>query len=78
MAEKLDLLISCCTGEARANIADCIMAGTPELGYFEARKILERWYGQDHAIVSAYTNKIINGPPLKANDRNALSARVET
>ena len=52
MAEKLDLLISSCAGEARANIADCIIARTPDLGYFEARRILERLYGQDHTIVS--------------------------
>ena len=74
MAEKLDLLISSCAGEARANIADCIMARTPDLGYFEARRILERLYGQDHTIVSAYINKIVNGPPIKANDRQALAA----
>ena len=74
MAEKLDLLISSCAGEARANIADCIMARTPDLGYFEARRILERLYGQDHTIVSAYINKILNGPPIKANDRQALAA----
>ena len=74
MAEKLDLLISSCAGEARANIADCIMARTPDLGYFEARRILERLYGQNHTIVSAYINKIVNDPPIKANDRQALAA----
>jgi len=73
MGEKLDLLISSCAGEARANIADCIMARTPDLGYFEARKILERLYGQDHSIVNAYVSKIVNGPSIKANDRSALS-----
>ena len=74
MAEKLNLLISSCAGEALANIADCIMASTPNLGYFEARRILEILYGQDHTIVSAYINKIVNGPPIKANDCQALAA----
>ena len=59
MAERLDLLISSCTGEARANISDCIMALNPELGYFKACRILESLYGQR--------------PSLKANDRSGLS-----
>ena len=50
------------------------MARTPDLGYFEARRILERLYGQDHTIVSAYINKVVNGPPIKANDRQVLAA----
>ena len=74
MAERLDLLISSCTGEARANISDCIMARSPELGYFEARRILESLYGQDHTVVSAYVNKLIEGPLLKSNDHSGLSA----
>ena len=74
MAERLDLLISSCTGEARANISDCIMARSPELGYFEARRILKSLYGQDHTVVSAYVNKLIEGPLLKSNDHSGLSA----
>jgi len=74
MGETLDLLISSCSGEAWANIADCIIACAPDLGYFEARKLFKRLYGQDHSIVNAYVTKIVNGPPIKANDRSALSA----
>ena len=47
-------LISSCTGDARDSIKDCIMASSPEAGYFEAHRILEMNYGQDHAIVEAY------------------------
>ena len=74
MAEKLDLLISSFAGKARANIADCVMARTPDFGYFEARRILERLYGQDHTIANAYINKIVKGVPIKANNRQALAA----
>ena len=73
MAVQLDLLISSCTGEARKNIEDCVMVSTPELGYLEARKILETWYGQEHSIVNAYVRKLTGGPPLRPNNAGALS-----
>ena len=73
MVERLVLLLSSCMGEARANISDCIMVRSPKLGYFEARRILESLYGQEHTIVNTYVNKLLEGPPLKANDRSGLS-----
>ena len=50
------------------------MARSPELNYFEACRILESLYGQEHTIVNAYVNKLVEGPLLKANDRSGLSA----
>ena len=73
MSVLLDLLISSCTGEARESIADCIMARTPELGYLEARKILETQYGQEHSIVTAHVRRLTESPPLKQNNQVALS-----
>ena len=73
MAVRLDLLISSCTGEARKNIEDCVMISSPELGYLEARKILETWYGQEHSIVNAYVRKLTEGPQIRSNDAVALS-----
>ena len=73
MSVRLDLLISSCTGEAREGIADCIMARTPELGYLEARKILEMQYGQEHSIVTAHVRRLTEGLPLKQNGYVALS-----
>ena len=49
------------------------MVYSPELGYFEARGILESLYGQEQTIVNAYVNKLVEGPSLKANDRSGLS-----
>lgn len=72
-AVLLDLLISSCTGEARECIADCILARTPELGYFEARRILELQFGQEHSIVTAHVNGLTGGPPLRSNDHSAIS-----
>ena len=74
MAERLDLLISSCTGEARANISDCIKARSSELGYFEARRILESLYGQNHTVASSSVSKLIEGPLLKPNDHSGLYA----
>ena len=73
MSVRLDLLISSCAGEARKNIEHCIMANSPEEGYFEARRILQMYYGQEHAIVDAYVSKLTEGPPVKENDYDALS-----
>ena len=59
---RLDLLIPSCTAGPRDSIADCIMARTPELGYVEARKILETQCGQEHAIVTAHVKRFTEGP----------------
>ena len=72
MADRLSL-ISSCTGEARESIADCILARSPDLGYNEARRILEVNFGQEHAIVSAYVRKLTEGPPIRCNDKSALA-----
>ena len=73
MADRLNLLISSCTGEAKESIADCILARSPDLGYDEARRILEVNFGQEHAIVSAYVRKLTEGPPIRSNDKSALA-----
>ena len=61
MSVRLDLLISSWAGEARKNIEDCIMANSPEEGYFEALRILQMYYRQEHAIVDAYVSKLTSG-----------------
>ena len=69
---KLNLLIASCCGKARESIADCIMCDYSELGYVEARKILEDTYGQEHNIIDAYISKLTDGPPIKMNDTEAI------
>ena len=76
MADRLNLLISSCTGEAKESIADCILARSPDLGYYEARRILEVNFGQEHAIVSAYVRKLTEGPAIRSNDKSALAELV--
>ena len=72
-ADKFDLLISSCTGEARKNIADCILACSSEIGYLEARRILETNYGQSHIVVDAYVKTVTEGPSLCIGDVQSLS-----
>ena len=44
------------------------MACSQKLGYFEARRILESLYGQDHMVVSVYVNKLIEGQKMYEKD----------
>jgi len=71
-AEKLHLLTTSCVGEARAYIDDCVMCSIPELGYLEARQILERTYGQFQEVINAHVKGLTEGPPIRVNDRDAL------
>ena len=60
-SNKLELLISSCSGQAREDIEDCIMADSSEIGYLEARRILETNYGQSHVVVDAYVKALQRG-----------------
>ena len=72
-ADKLQLLVSSCVGEARNYIEDCVMCGNAELGYLEARKILEQTYGQAHVVINAHVKGLTEGPLIRANDFKALA-----
>ena len=72
-ADKLQLLVSSCVGEARKYIEDCVMCGNAELGYLEARKILEQTYGQAHVVINAHVKGLTEGPLIRANDFKALA-----
>ena len=61
MADRLNFLISPCTGEAKESIADCILARSPDLSYYEVRIILEVNFAQEHDIVSVYVRKLHRG-----------------
>jgi len=72
-ADKLDILISLCTGEADKHIADYTMAASPELNYFKAQNILQTNYGQSHIVVGTYVRTLTEGPSLHANDSVSLT-----
>ena len=67
-ADKLDLLISSCTGEARENTQDCILASSSEIGYLEARRILETSYGHSHIVIDAYVKTVTEGPSIRVGN----------
>lgn len=43
-------------------------------GYREARRLLQQHYGDELQIATAYINKALEWPPIKAEDRKALNA----
>ena len=71
--DKLDLLISSCTGEARENIQDCILASSSEIGCLEVRRILETSYGQSHIVVDACVKTVTEGTDIRVGDVQGLS-----
>ena len=44
----------------------------PERGYIEARRLLKERYGQGYKIATALVERLINGPPIRNEDCNAL------
>ena len=72
-SNKLELLISSCSGQTREDIEDCIMADSSEIGYLEARRILETNYGQSHVVVDAYVRAITEGPFIRSGDSEGLA-----
>ena len=71
-ATRLNLLIASCTGDAKDCIKNCIMCESPDIGYWEARRILEENYGQMSGIVNAYISKLTDGPTIKSGDSDAI------
>ena len=68
---RLSYLIQYCTGEAKRSIDDCVVL-PPEDGYQRAKKILLTRYGKPHLVARSHIERIVNGPPIKANDTKAL------
>ena len=66
--ERMQFLEQLTRGEANALVRSCMSAKT---GYSEARKLLEKKYGNRHKIAAAYLNKLTNFPDIKGNDDSA-------
>jgi hypothetical protein len=58
-------------GEPKELIGGCLHL-TPEEGYKEARRLLDKEYGDTYKISVAYTREIQRWPPIKFEDGAAL------
>ena len=50
-----------------------MMADSSEIGYLEARRILETNYGEPHVVVDAYVRAITEGPFIRSGDSEGLA-----
>ena len=72
-ADKLPLLVLSCVGEAQKYI-EGLMCTNAELGYLEARKILNQIYGQArHVVINAHMQGLTDCPLIRASDFKALA-----
>ena len=66
---KLTYLKTLVTGKAKIAIAEFAYCGTM---YKDALKTLERKFGQPHAVVSAYLDKLSQFPPVKMHNSDSI------
>ncbi|KAK3886574.1 hypothetical protein Pcinc_009223 [Petrolisthes cinctipes] len=69
--EKLYYLEQYTTGKPRDIVRACLHM-PPGVGYEEARRLLEKRYGDRERIVAAYVDKILDWPHLKVDDIDGL------
>ena len=73
-ADKLPLLVLSCVGKAQKYIEGCLICKNAELGYLEARKILDQIYGQSkHVVITAHVQGLTDCPLIRASDFKALA-----
>ncbi|XP_043206561.1 uncharacterized protein LOC122381675 [Amphibalanus amphitrite] len=70
-AEKLLYLEQYCSGKPREIIRGCLYM-SDEAGYLEARRLLERRYGDPESISSAFVDMLVDWPQVKPGDVDAL------
>jgi len=70
-SERLTYLLQYCSGKAKEAIK-CCASLDPSRGYKEARKILNRYFGDPYHIATAHVNQLTNGPAIKPYDSSAL------
>ena len=66
---KLTYLKTLVTGKAKVAIAEFAYCGAM---YKDARKTLERKFGQPQAVVTAYLDKLANVPPVKMHNSESI------
>ena len=69
--QRLYYLLQYTKGEVKELIKSCLSMPDSQ-GYKQARVLLKKMYGQNYKIAAAYSNKITEGPSIKADDGTAL------
>lgn len=47
---------------------------TPDLGYVKEKQLLKQHFGNEYKVASAFMEKVLTWPPIRAEDINALQA----
>lgn len=68
---RLHYLVQYTRGAVHDLMKSCL-AMEPDRGYIEARRLLKERYGQGYKITTALVERLMNGPPIKSEDCNAL------
>ena len=68
---RLYYLLQYTSGPVQDLVRSCLTM-PDDIGYNEARKLLAERYGQSYNIATAYVDRVINGPPIRAEDGPAL------
>ncbi|XP_043195315.1 uncharacterized protein LOC122366790 [Amphibalanus amphitrite] len=70
-SERLFYLEQYCAGKPRDIIRGCLHM-TEDVGYLEARRLLERRYGDPETVSSAFVDMLMDWPQLKPGDVEGL------
>lgn len=70
-ALKLRQLVQYCTGKAREVIRPCLLM-SPKDGYYEAIKLLETRFGEQHRVAKAWVQILVEGPVIKPHETAKL------
>jgi len=70
--ERLYYLEQYTAGDVKELVRSCHHLA-PDEGYAEARRLIEKKFGHEFRIASAYESKALNWPPVKSEDGSALS-----
>lgn len=68
---RLYYLVQYTSGPAQELMKSCLSM-REDKGYVEARRLLKERYGQSYRIAAAHVQSLIDGPPVKSEDGNAL------
>ena len=70
-SDRLYYLVQYTKGDVQELMRSCLLMN-PDQGYVEARRLLKEKFGQSHRIATAYLNKVIDCPSIRADDGSAL------
>ncbi|XP_066911620.1 uncharacterized protein [Clytia hemisphaerica] len=69
---RLLRLMDCLTGEAKELVKGCVHLSSSNDGYFHAKELLKKHYGDPHKVTSHYLKELKNWTRLKSNDAEAF------